>query len=67
MKDQDRNVVAKASLLLALIVVPFVSGCVVAEPREGYYDRDHARYYHNHGWVACDRDGDNCRQRGDRD
>ena len=65
MKDQDRNVVAKASLLLALIVVPFLSGCIV-EPRDGYYDRDHARYYHNHGWVACDRDGDNCRQRNDR-
>ena len=37
--------------LLALI--SFASGCVV-EPREGYWDHDHNRYYHEHAWVACD-------------
>ena len=26
---------------------------VVAEPREGYYDRDHHRYYHERGWHEC--------------
>jgi len=54
-------------MLLTLLVVPFVSGCVL-EPNEGYYDRDHQRYYHDHGWVACDRDGDDCRRyRGGHD
>jgi hypothetical protein len=41
-------------LLLGLMLI--VPGCVV-EPREGYWDRDHQRWYHNHAWVACgDRD-----------
>lgn len=57
MKDRERSLVAKGGLLLALIVVTFTSGCVVAEPHEGYYDRDHHRWYHEHGWVAC-HDGD---------
>jgi len=28
------------------------SGCVV-EPREGFYDRDHHRWYHEHAWHDC--------------
>jgi hypothetical protein len=32
------------------------------EYREGYYDREHGRWYHNHGWVRCDRDDDHCRR-----
>ena len=37
--------IARASCLLSLISV--LAGCVVAPagPREGYYDRDHHRYY----------------------
>jgi hypothetical protein len=59
MNDKDRNVLVRAGFLLGLIVVTFASGCVV-EPNEGYYDRDHHRYYHEHGWVACG-DDEHCR------
>ncbi len=46
--------IVKSSLLLELIVI--VCGCVVV-PHEGYYDRDHHRYYHDHAWHECvDRD-----------
>jgi hypothetical protein len=32
-----------------------LAGCVVVP--EGYYDRDHHRYYHDRHWHACvDRD-----------
>lgn len=48
------------ALFLALGIAIFSSGCVV-EPREGYYDRDHHRYYHEHGWHDCDRDDMRCR------
>jgi hypothetical protein len=44
-------------LLLGLMM--FAPGCVV-EPREGYYDRDHHRWYHEHEWREC-------RERDDRD
>jgi len=40
----------KASVLLGLIGLAV--GCVVA-PREGYYDHDHHRYYHEHVWHEC--------------
>ncbi len=36
---------AKGSLLAGLIML--ASACVVT-PREGYYDSDHHRYYHEH-------------------
>jgi hypothetical protein len=50
---------SQAGFLLALIA--FASGCVVAEPREGYWDHDHARWYHNHGWVNCGPGDEHCR------
>jgi hypothetical protein len=28
------------------------AGCVV-EPHEGYWDRDHNRWYHEHKWHDC--------------
>jgi hypothetical protein len=37
------------------------AGCVIAEPREGYYDRDHARWYHEHAWRACVGIDEHCR------
>jgi hypothetical protein len=47
--------VAQGSFLLSFVAIAF--GCVVAEPREGYWDRDHHRYYHEHAWHECgDRD-----------
>ena len=51
--------IAKLGVLLGLMA--FMSACVV-EPHEGYWDRDHARYYHEHGWHQCGHDGDeHCR------
>lgn len=48
MKNTTR--VAKGSFLFALIGLAL--GCVVT-PAEGYYDRDHHRYYHEHAWHEC--------------
>jgi hypothetical protein len=45
------------SFMLALIALA-ASACVV-ETREGYWDREHNRYWHNHAWVVCD--ADHCR------
>jgi hypothetical protein len=50
---------AQLSFLLGLIA--FTSACVVAEPREGYWDRDQHRYYHEHGWHACTPEDNFCR------
>lgn len=38
---------------MVAVAVGMASGCIVAEPREGYYDRDHHRYYHERGWHEC--------------
>jgi hypothetical protein len=51
--------IAQASFVLALIAI--AAGCVVAEPREGYWDRDHNRWYHNHGWTNCGERDEHCR------
>jgi hypothetical protein len=49
--------------LMSLAVLPYLfmlNGCivhdrtVVHEPTEGYYDREHHRWYHEHVWVECD-------------
>jgi hypothetical protein len=37
--------------LLALVALS--SGCIVAEPRDGYYEREHHRYYREHAWHEC--------------
>jgi hypothetical protein len=42
--------IAKSSFLVGLMGL--VLGCVV-EPREGFYDHDHHRYYHEHTWHEC--------------
>jgi hypothetical protein len=57
MNDAKRAVIG--SILLGLAVL--TAGCVVAGPNEGYYDRDHHRYYHEHVWVACGDRDDHCR------
>jgi hypothetical protein len=52
----------KAVILLSMFGLgSLLSACVVAEPREGYWDREHARWYHNHGWVGCGREDEHCR------
>ena len=49
--------------LLMLAPVFMLSGCVVDRehtvreepvPSEGYYDREHHRWYHEHAWMVCD-------------
>ncbi|HWW33584.1 MAG TPA: hypothetical protein VNY70_09465 [Steroidobacteraceae bacterium] len=47
------------ALLGLLLLVP---GCVVVEPREGFYDRDHHRWYHEHGWRDCGDRDEHCRR-----
>jgi hypothetical protein len=44
--------IVRATLFLlgVMLVTP---GCVIA-PREGYYDHEHHRWYHEHSWVACE-------------
>ena len=49
--------------ILALLI-GVVSGCVIAPRdgyREGYYDRDHHRYYHERAWHDCGERDDHCR------
>ena len=50
----------QASLLM-LGVMLFAPGCVVAPPGEGYYDRPHHRYYHEHAWRDCGYHDEHCR------
>lgn len=50
--------IATVSVLLAMIAV--MSACVIA-PREGYYDRDHHRYYHQNAWHDCGENDAHCR------
>jgi hypothetical protein len=45
--------IAQATFLLLGIIL-FAPGCAVTEPREGYYDRDQNRWYHEHAWQTCD-------------
>jgi hypothetical protein len=48
--------------LLGLLAI--MSGCVIG-PRdgyhEGYYDRGHHRYYHEHTWHNCGEHDERCR------
>ncbi|HTY49973.1 MAG TPA: hypothetical protein VMB48_09805 [Steroidobacteraceae bacterium] len=50
--------IVTGSVLLGLAVL--VAGCVIA-PREGYYDRDHHRYWHDHAWHDCVDHDEHCR------
>ena len=40
------------NLVLGLLALAVLSGCIVApgEYHEGYWDREHARYWHHHRW-----------------
>jgi hypothetical protein len=53
-----RPIVQGTLLLLGLML--FAPGCVIA-PREGYYDRDHHRWWHEHAWVECNERDEHCR------
>jgi hypothetical protein len=38
------------------------AGCIVTPGyREGYYDRDHHRYYHENAWHECGEHEERCR------
>jgi len=50
--------IAQGSFLLALMAI--AAGCVVAEPREGYWDHDHHRWYGGHAWHECGDHDDHC-------
>jgi hypothetical protein len=53
-----------APMMSLVLSAPFflLSGCVVDRehtvekpvPYEGYYDREHHRWYHENAWVVCD-------------
>ncbi|HTV98403.1 MAG TPA: hypothetical protein VME42_20600 [Steroidobacteraceae bacterium] len=47
MKNTKR--LAKRGFLLSLIVLAAACG----EPHEGFYDREHHRWYHDHQWHEC--------------
>ena len=52
--------IVRFGMLLSLFALN--TGCIVAEPREGYWDREHARYYHEHHWHTCGPEGEHwCR------
>ncbi len=51
--------IAQCGILLAAFMAS--SGCVVVEPRNDYYDRDHHRYYHEHVWRECVEHDEHCR------
>jgi len=59
---KDRTAARKATIVLGLyLLTSLVSGCVVTERREGYWDRDHHRWWHNHAWVDCGPGDEHCR------
>ena len=50
------------AIFIVLGLATFAAGCVgVVEPREGFYDRDHHRWYHEHAWVDCGHEDEHCR------
>jgi hypothetical protein len=56
-----RTLAQAALLVLGLGIVLMAPGCVVTPPAEGYYDRDHHRWWHEHAWVECGDHDDHCR------
>jgi hypothetical protein len=53
----SKAIVQASFLLLGLMLL--ATGCVV-EPREGFYDRDHHRWYHEHTWHECAEHDEHC-------
>jgi hypothetical protein len=60
--------IAIGGLLLTLMGLS--TGCVVHDRggpgyhegyREGYYDREHSRYYHGKTWHSCEEHDEHCR------
>jgi hypothetical protein len=57
---KNMHYLVKGSFLMGLIAL--ASACVVAVPREGYYDHEHHRYYHEHEWHECAEHDAYCRR-----
>jgi hypothetical protein len=57
MNNSKSKSIVKGSFLLGLIVI--ATGCVVA-PRDGYYDGEHHRYYHERTWHDCSERDEHC-------
>ena len=57
MKNVTKRI-AKGSFVLGLL---FLSAACVVEPREGYWDRDQHRWYHEHSWHECGEGDVHCR------
>jgi hypothetical protein len=56
--------IAATRFVMGAFMLGFImmtSGCVVAEPHEGYYDHQHSRYYHEHRWNNCGERDEHCR------
>lgn len=54
--------IIRGGILLGIVALS--TACVVAPDRgyhEGYYDRDHHRYYHENRWHDCGDRDDHCR------
>jgi hypothetical protein len=51
--------ILRCGILLGLTALS--SACFVSGPHEGYYDRDHNRYYHESAWHDCGDHDDHCR------
>jgi hypothetical protein len=51
----------KYALLIGLVAS--ATGCIVEQPRyhDGYWDREHARYWYGGGWHPCAEHGEYCR------
>jgi len=54
-----------ARVIPLFLGVIMMSGCVV-EPREGFYDRDQHRWWHEHAWHDCGDRAERCRDREGR-
>ncbi|MGA3156428.1 MAG: hypothetical protein ABSE43_02535 [Steroidobacteraceae bacterium] len=52
--------IARAVLMLMGFVM-LASGCT-REPGEGYYDRDHHRWWHEHQWRDCAEHDEHCHE-----
>ena len=63
-----KHTILSHAVLVGLVALS--SGCVIHERsgeareegyREGYYDREHSRYYHEHSWHECRENDPYCR------
>jgi hypothetical protein len=49
-----------ARSVFLLVGFALLASACVNEPNEGYYDRDHHRWYHEHQWRDCGEHDEHC-------